>query len=121
MSDKQTAQQDLLKELYNYSANIISGTETLITELRHNRQGDTDELFNLVIQGINWEIEVFNNCEDMINQDGQKIDKAKMASAVGRLGKVLQEKDDIKLAASLEVDFLPFLNAMKDVAKTMNE
>ena len=43
-----------------------------------------------------------------------------MASAVGRLGKVLQEKDDIKLAASLEVDFLPFLKAMKDVAGTVN-
>ena len=53
MSDKASAQQDLLKELYNYSATIIPGTETLIAELRHNRQSDTDELFNLVIQGIN--------------------------------------------------------------------
>ncbi len=120
MSDKVSAQQDLLKELYNYSETIIPGTETLIAELRHNRQSDTDELFNLVIQGINWEIEVFNNCEDLINQDEQRIDKARMASAVGRLGKVLQEKDDIKLAASLEVDFLPFLKAMKRVAETMN-
>ena len=97
MSDKASAQQDLLKELYNYSATII-----------------------LVIQGINWEIEVFNNCEDLINRDEQRIDKGRMASAVGRLGKVLQEKDDIKLAASLEVDFLPFLKAMKRVAETMN-
>lgn len=120
MSDKVSAQQDLLKELYNYSETIIPGTETLIAELRHNRQSDTDELFNLVIQGINWEIEVFNNCEELINQDEQRIDKARMASAVGRLGKVLQEKDDIKLAASLEVDFLPFLKAMKRVAETMN-
>jgi hypothetical protein len=46
MSDKASAQQDLLKELYNYSATIIPGTETLIAELRHNRQSDTDELFN---------------------------------------------------------------------------
>ena len=44
MSDKASAQQDLLKELYNYSATIIPGTETLIAELRHNRQSDTDEL-----------------------------------------------------------------------------
>lgn len=92
MSDKASAQQDLLKELYNYSATIIPGTETLIAELRHNRQSDTDELFNLVIQGINWEIEVFNNCEDLINRDEQRIDKGRMASAVGRLGKVLQER-----------------------------
>ena len=120
MSDKASAQQDLLKELYNYSATIMPGTEKLMTELGHNRQSDTDELFNPVIQGINWEIEVFNNCEDLINRDEQRIDKGRMASAVGRLGKVLQEKDDIKLAASLEVDFLPFLKAMKRVAETMN-
>ena len=36
-----------------------------------------------------------------------------MAAAVVRLGKVLQEKDDIKIAACLEVDFLPFLKSME--------
>ena len=117
MSDKISVQKDILKELHDYSKHIIPGTETVVTELRHNRKPDTDELFNLVIQGINWEIEVFNNCEDLINAGEQRIDKSKMASAVGRLGKVLQEKDDIKLAASLEVDFLPFLRSMEKVAE----
>ncbi len=95
------------------------GTEQVIGELRDTRKKDTDELFNLVIQGINWEIEVFNNCEDVINKDSQQVDKGKMASAVVRLGKVLQEKDDIKIAACLEVDFLPFLKAMEHAASTI--
>ncbi|MGN0390082.1 MAG: hypothetical protein ACI4L2_04645 [Wujia sp.] len=119
MSDKLSTQKEIFKELHAYSNHIIAGTETLVEELRSNRKPDTDELFNLVIQGINWEIEVFNNCEELINRDGQQIDKAHMASAVVRLGKVLQEKDDIKLAASLEVDFLPFLKSMKDVASSV--
>lgn len=119
MSDKVSVQKELLKELKSYSEHILPGTNTLIGELRHNRKSDTDELFNLVIQGINWEIEVFNNCEDLINSGEQKINKAKMASAVSRLGKVLQEKDDIKLAASLEVDFLPFLKSMQEVASVI--
>lgn len=119
MNDKVSVQKELLQELHNYSANIIPGTETLIRELRTDRKNDTEELFNLVIQGINWEIEVFNNCEDLINADSRQIDKARMATAVGRLGKVLQEKDDIKLAASLEVDFLPFLKTMERVAQTL--
>ena len=40
-----------------------------------------------------------------------------MAQAVTRLGKVLQEKDDIKIAACLEVDFLPFVRNMKKAAE----
>ncbi len=119
MSDKLSVQKELLEELRGYSANIIPGTEVLIKELRNERKADTEELFNLVIQGINWEIEVFNNCEDLINGESRQIDKTKMAAAVTRLGKVLQEKDDIKLAASLEVDFIPFLKAMQHVAENL--
>lgn len=116
MSSQLELQKEALSELVDYSEKIIKGTETVIKELRGSRKEDTDELFNLVIQGINWEIEVFNNCEPLINKDGQQIDKEKMAVAVGRLGKVLQEKDDIKLAACLDVDFLPFLKAMEFAA-----
>ena len=56
---------------------------------------------------------MFNNCEKLINQDTIQIDKNKMADAVVRLGKVLQERDDIKIAACLDVDFLPFLKTME--------
>lgn len=116
MSNKIELQRTILKELEEYSPKIIMGTEEVIEELRGTRKKDTDELFNLVIQGINWEIEVFNNCEGLINESEQLIDKSKMANAVGRLGKVLQEKDDIKIAACLDVDFLPFLKIMGAVA-----
>lgn len=116
MADRRELQLQILEELRNYSQKIIPGTEMIITELRGNRKADTEEIFNLVIQGINWEIEVFNNCEEVINQGTQRVDKSKMASAVARLGKVMQEKDDIKLAAALEVDFIPFLKSMEQAA-----
>lgn len=116
MSGKQELQKEALSELVGYSEKIIRAAKTVIEELRGNKKEDTDELFDLVIQGINWEIEVYNNCEDLINKDEQKIDKAKMVKAVTRLGKVLQEKDDIKIAACLDVDFLPFLQDMEYAA-----
>ncbi len=106
-------QKEAITQLADYSDKIILATETIIKELRGDKKEDTDELFGLVIQGINWEIEVFNNCEKLINEKEPLVDKAKMAQAVTRLGKVLQEKDDIKIAACLEVDFLPFLKNMK--------
>lgn len=121
MERKLELQKEVLGELVSYSEKIIKGTEELLKELRGSRKEDTEELFNLVIQGINWEIEVFNNCESIINKDGQQIDKAKMASAVGRLGKVLHEKDDIKIAACLDVDFMPFLKAMEFAGMSISE
>lgn len=119
--DKLELQKEALGELVDYSEKIIAGTETVIKELRGSKKSDTDELFNLVIQGINWEIEVFNNCEPLINKDDVKIDKSKMAEAVVRLGKMLQEKDDIKIAACLDVDFLPFLKAMEFAGLTISQ
>ncbi|MBQ8413083.1 MAG: molecular chaperone [Lachnospiraceae bacterium] len=121
MSNQLELQMEALSELMDYSEKIIKGTEEVIKELRGTRKDDTDELFGLVIQGINWEIEVFNNCEPLINKNGQQIDKDKMAMAVGRLGKVLHEKDDIKLAACLDVDFLPFLRAMEFAALSVSQ
>lgn len=110
-------QSEAVKQLADYSNKIIPATETIIKELRGERKEDTDELFGLVIQGINWEIEIFNNCEAVINKNEPLVDKSKMAQAVTRLGKVLQEKDDIKIAACLEVDFLPFLKNMKKASE----
>lgn len=110
-------QKEAIIQLADYSEKIIPATEMIIKELRGDKLEDTDELFGLVIQGINWEIEIFNNCEKIINEKEAIVDKSKMAQAVTRLGKVLQEKDDIKIAACLEVDFLPFLKNMKKAAE----
>ncbi|MGN0368097.1 MAG: hypothetical protein ACI4EK_04880 [Wujia sp.] len=113
MSEKERLQQEIMAQLRDYGDKALLGARTLLIELRGQRKPDTDELLNLVIAGINWEIEVFNHCEQLINKDFARVDKSKMAIAVSRLGRILQEKDDIKLAVAIEVDFIPFLTAMK--------
>ncbi len=119
MADKQMLTENIIKQLSDYGPNLVEGVEEVIGELRGERLSDTDELFALVIQGINWEIEVFNNCEDTIVGVSDAIDKGRMAAAVGRLGKVLAEKDDIKIAACLEVDFLPFVRSMNEISRKL--
>ena len=114
MANRKELEKKIISQLADYSDVIIEGTELVIKEYREGKQPDSDEIFNLVIQGINWEIEVFNNCEDTLNSETQYVDKAHMAQAVGRLGKVLAEKDSIQIAACLEVDFLPFLRGMRE-------
>lgn len=119
MADKQMLTENIIKQLSEYGPNLVEGVEEVVGELRGERVSDTDELFTLVIQGINWEIEVFNNCEDTIVSVSDAIDKGRMAAAVGRLGKVLAEKDDIKIAACLEVDFLPFVRSMNEISRKL--
>lgn len=116
MAAKLDLQKEIIAELREYSSKIINGTETIVSELRSGRMDDTDEVLNLVIQGINWVIEVFNNCEDIINRDKEYVVKSRMAQAVTRLGSVLKERDDIKIAACLEVDFMPFLRSMAEAS-----
>lgn len=67
MADKLELQKEALSQLVDYSEHIMKATRDVIKEFRGDKKKDTDELFNLVIQGINWEIEVFNNCEQLIN------------------------------------------------------
>lgn len=121
MATKLELQRQILNELNDYSDKIIYAVEEIINELRDGRNEDTDDLFNFVIQGINWVIEVFNGCEDIINNEKQLVDKAKMAQAVKRLGTVLKEKDDVKIAACLQVDFLPFLSSMQSASEMVDE
>lgn len=121
MATKLDLQREILKELNGYCDKLITVLEQIIAELREGRKEDTSELFDAARQGLNWVIEVFNNCEDVINRDEQRVDKSAMVQAVGRLGTVLRENDDVKIAACLEVDFLPFLHSMNDVSAHADE
>lgn len=117
--EKKELQIEALKQLIDYSKDLIPGVEGLISELRLGRQEDTDELLNLVIMGINWEIEIFNNTENLINVDRKRIDKSFMTAAVTRLGQVLQAGDDCQIADCLESGFMPFLQNLEIAAATI--
>ena len=71
-------QHDVLKQLISYSENLIPALQGLIKEMRTDRKEDTGEYLNEVITGINWEIEVYNQCSDIINERSSYIDKKTM-------------------------------------------
>ena len=75
-------QHDVLKQLISYSENLIPALQGLIKEMRTDRKEDTGEYLNEVITGINWEIEVYNQCSDIINERSSYIDKKTMITAV---------------------------------------
>lgn len=121
MDEREQLQREVLQELIRYSEKMIPAVQTIIEELRGNEQADTGEFLNEVINGINWEIEVYNQCAALINTQSSYIDKKQMIVAVTNLGQSLGSGDNQKVADCFEEDFLPFLNKLALAAKMVVE
>lgn len=121
MDEREQLQREALQELIQYSAKLIPAVQTIIEELQGNEQADTGEFLNEVINGINWEIEVYNRCAALINSKSSYIDKKAMIVAVTNLGQSLGSGHNQQVATCLEEDFLPFLNNLALAAKMVVE
>lgn len=117
MDDYLNLQMKGLREVVYYSQKLLPVVEDIIFELRNGRKQDTGEILNLVILGINWEIEMYNYCEKLVNADRSVIDKKQMTSAVNNLGVALKSAEDAQIAQCLEKDFLPFLKTLEKASK----
>ncbi len=117
MDDYLKLQMKGLREVVYYSQKLLPVVEDIIHELRTGRKPDTGEVLNLVILGINWEIEMYNYCEKLVNADRTVINKKNMTEAVNNLGVALKSAEDAKIARCLEKDFLPFLTTLENAAK----
>ncbi len=106
-----------LREVIDYSQKLLPAVLEIIEELKLGRKADTGEILNLIILGINWEIEMYNYCEKLINSERRVVDKRQMTVAVNDLGKVLKSGDDWMIADCLELHFVPFLSVLESAAK----
>lgn len=121
MEDREQLQHEVLKELVSYSENLIQALEEVVIELRGKDKEDTNDFLNEVIMGINWEIEVYNQCAALINAKTDSIEKKVMVQAVRNLGVSINSGEELKIADCLENDFLPFLNNLAMAAKLVVE
>lgn len=117
MEEREQCQRKALQELIIYSNSLIPALQTMIVELRSEELEDTNAFLNDVIKGINWEIEVYNQCASLLNEKSNYIDKKAMITAVQNLGMTLSNGDKLLVADCLESDFLPFLNKLDLAAK----
>lgn len=119
MEEREILQKDILQELIEYSDSLIPALQQVIEELKDKEKGkvDTEDFLGEVINGINWEIEVYNQCAGLINERCNYIDKKVMIASVKSLGMALNSGDMWLISDCLEYDFLPFLNKLDLAAK----
>ena len=117
MEAREQLQKDILQDLISYSEGLIPAVQEMIDELRSDEKEDTQQFLGEIINGINWEIEVYNQCASLINEKSSYIDKKEMIQAVGSLGTSLNSGDRFQIAECLEQHFLPFLNKLTLASK----
>lgn len=117
MDEREQLQREVLVELIAYSEKLIPAVQILVEEIRGDEKADTSEFLNEVINGINWEIEVYNQCAALLNSKSNYIDKKMMIAAVTSLGQSISSGNNAKVAECFEQDFIPFLNKLSLAAK----
>jgi len=114
-------QLEALQVLKEYNQKLTKSVLLVMEELRGARKKDTNEFLNKIIEGINWEIQIYNRTKDLLNEGKVRVDKEEMNGHVVKFGEVMKEKEDAQIADSFEADILPLLTKLGDAAKEVLE
>ena len=119
MEDLREQQREALQTLAEYSPRLINAMKNVVKELDGNRQPDTDEYLKGIVDGMNWEIAIFNGTKDYINEDQERIDKVGANAVIIQFNEAYQEKNDAKMVELLTGDVLNFFEKLEAAAKEL--
>lgn len=117
MDNLQMEKQEALQVVGEYLDRLIPGMKTLCTELKGDRQPDTDDFQKQCIDGLNWVIEIYNRIKDVVDAEKIHITKEEFNDRLGELGVAIRDKQDAKIAEVLESAVIPFLTDLAEAAK----
>ncbi|MDE7062616.1 MAG: molecular chaperone [Lachnospiraceae bacterium] len=116
MEDNRAEQVEALQALVEYSPRLIGAMKSVVSELNGNRQPDTDEYMQAIVNGMNWEIQVLNGTLELVNEKSVQIDKAEANDIFVAFSDTYQAKDDAGLAAMFETKVIPFFERLEAIA-----
>lgn len=120
MEDLRAQQKEALQVLAEYSPKLIRAMKAVVSELRGNRQPDTDEYLLSIVNGMNWEIEIFNLTKDYINESEERLNKDSFNQAILQFNEAYTGKDDQKMADLLEGEVLVVFEKLEELAKELS-
>ncbi|MBP3468239.1 MAG: hypothetical protein J6K26_01825 [Lachnospiraceae bacterium] len=111
-------QKEVMQEAAEYLTRLIPAAEELKDEFCGELKEDSYDYLNMVVEGLNWVIQVYNGTKDEINSGTEQINSAEMDKKISAFGSAVISRNQQGIAKSLTEDVLPFLRKMKEIADT---
>lgn len=111
-------QKEVMQEAAGYLTRLIPAAEELKDEFLGELKEDSYDYLNMVVEGLNWVIQVYNGTKDEINAGAEQINSAEMDKKISAFGSAVISRNQQNIAKSLTEDVLPFLSKMKEIADT---
>jgi len=108
---------EILKELVEYLPLLVETSEEVCKEFKGAQEEDTKDLFNQVIDGINWTLGVYEEIGDTLKEIPMICQNDELEAIVEEFVKSIEEKEEEKIAEIMENGILPFLREFCTVAK----
>lgn len=109
-------QKEAMQEAAGYLSRLIPAAEGMADEFKGELQEDSYDMLDMVVEGLNWVIQVYNGTKDVINQETEQVDSKTMDQKITKFGTAYTAHDQSGIVSGLEEAVLPFLRKMKEIA-----
>lgn len=109
-------QREAMQEAAGYLSRLIPATEEMADEFKGELQEDSYDVLDMVVEGLNWVIQVYNGTKDVINKESEQVDSKAMDQKISKFGTAYTAHDQSGIVSGLEEAVLPFLRKMKEIA-----
>lgn len=98
MEDSRAEQKEALETLAEFNVRLLKNMKLVQKELSGERLDDTNAFLQDIINAMNWEIQVVNGTMELLNEDGEHINKKTFNDVILTLSDAVNTKDDAKMA-----------------------
>ncbi len=110
-------QKENLISADEYLPRLIETAQTVSAELAGEQEEDTHDLFNQVIDGVNYIIEIFNGTLSLTNENRITFNTDEVEEMIQKLSNAIIAKDDKQVAVAMQNGMIPFLQKFQVVIK----
>ena len=104
---------EIQKETYetalDYLPKLIKTAALVAKEFQGEEQEDTKDLFNQVVEGINWILDVYNHSDSILYRGGEQGTKEELEEKIQRLSHAISKQNKQEMGNALTEDMIPFL------------
>ncbi len=118
MEDLRAQQIEAMGALEEYTEKLIRGIDSFVAEIKAGHEMNMEEMLNLIVNGINWTLEVVNRTLDFINEDTMRVNKEEINVGIKELSQALKEGEKEQIADALK-NLLPSIQLIHNVSKEL--